>query len=86
MKWNEEEAVVHRRQHQQYVPDVMNPGRRFFFLLVGCRISAKRQQWYGNEAELWFYQKEGMLAVVVLEGTQNPLATEERRQIQQRGP
>ena len=57
----------------------------FFFLLVGCRISAKRQQWYGNEVNLWFYQKEGMSAVVVWEGTQNPLVRD-RRQIQQRGP
>ena len=55
------------------------------FLLVGCRISAKRQQWYGNEVNLWFYQKEGMSAVVVWEGTQNPLVRD-RRQIQQRGP
>ena len=53
--------------------------------MVGCRISAKRQHWYGNEAELWFFQKEGMPAVVVLEGTQNPLVRDQRK-IQQRSP
>ena len=61
MKWNEEEAVAHRRQHQQYVPDVMNPGRRLFFcwsvvefLLRGSSgMEMKRSYGFTRRKECW---------------------------------